>query len=30
MNVLRQHAEQQFALELEEIGKQDTHKRPTN
>ncbi len=30
MNVLRQHAEQQFAHELEEISKQDSGKRPTN
>ncbi len=30
MNVLRQHAEQQFAHEIEEISKQDTQKRPTN
>lgn len=30
MTVLRQHAEQQFAQEIEEIRKQDTHKRPTN
>lgn len=30
MNVLRQHAEQQFAHEIEEISKQDTNKRPVN
>lgn len=27
---LRQHAEQQFAHELEELQKQDTHKKPAN
>jgi MoxR-like ATPase len=30
MNVLRQHAEEQFAHELEEISKQDKNTRPTS
>ena len=30
MNVLRQHAEEQFAHELEEITKQDKNTRPTS
>ncbi|MGV3704310.1 MAG: ATP-binding protein [Arcticibacter sp.] len=29
-NILRQSAEQQFALEIEELKKQDKHSRPTN
>ncbi len=29
-SVLRQHAEQQFSQELEELKKQDTHQRPPN
>jgi hypothetical protein len=29
-NVLRQHAEQQFAEELDQLARSDTRERPTN